>query len=63
MISYVAVEKIKQLPERVYCFPLAFHGNAVYSGGKECVIQWNVVTNAVARLTGHSGLIFMLFFP
>ena len=53
MMSYDTVEMIKQFPEGVDCESLAFHGDVVYIGSYECVIQWNVVTDAVVRLEGY----------
>ena len=50
------VEMIKQFPERVENSSLSFQGDVVYIGVMECVIQWNVVTDAVVRLEGYSGL-------
>ncbi len=57
MMSYGAVEMIKQFPDDVDCSSLSFHGDVVYIGSWRCVIQWNVVTNTIVRLEGHPGLI------
>ena len=53
MMSYDTVEMIKQFPEGVDCESLAFHGDVVYIGSRGRIIQWNVVTDAVARLKGY----------
>ncbi len=57
MMSFGAVGMIKQFPERVNCFSLSFHGDVVFIGSYECVIQWNVITDTVARLEGYPSLI------
>ena len=56
LTSYVTVEMIKQFPENDTCCSLSFHGDVVYIGSRRCVIQWNVVTDAVVRLKGYPGL-------
>ncbi len=57
------VEMIKQFPEDVICRSLSIHGDVVFIGGIECIIQWNVVTDAVVRLEAYSdGLILLRFF-
>ena len=64
MMVYDAVEMIKQFPERAYCYSLSFHGDVVYIESYRCVIQWNVVTDAVARLEGypaHSLILLLLY--
>jgi hypothetical protein len=47
---------IKQFPAIVVCISLTFRGDVVYIGSDACVIQWNVVTDAVVRLVGYAGL-------
>ncbi len=60
MMSFDIVAMVKQFPiESVICCSLAFHGDVVYIGSDECIIQWNVVTDAVVRLKGHPGLILL----
>ncbi len=60
MMSYGAV-MIKQFPEDLSSCFLAFHGDVVYIGSLKCVIQWNVVTDAVVRLEGYPGLSLIHF--
>ena len=50
MMRYNAVEMIKQFPERVDCRSLAFHGDVIYIGSINSIIQWSVGTDAVVRL-------------
>ena len=54
--SYGTVEMVKQFPAIVVCISLTFRGDVVYIGSDACVIQWNVVTDAVVRLVGYAGL-------
>ena len=50
---------IKQFPnDDTFCLSLSVHGDAVYIGSDFCVIQWNVVTDAVVKLEGYSCLFF-----
>jgi hypothetical protein len=58
MSSFCAVEMIKQFPENAHCSSLSFHGDVVYIGLDLCVIQWNIVTDAVVRLDGSNGLLY-----
>ncbi len=52
------VEMIKQFADDdVSCHSLSFHGDGVYFGSYCCVIQWNVVTDAVLMLEGYPGLL------
>ncbi len=54
MMSYDTAEVIKQFPdEEVVCTSLSFHGDAVYIGGRGCVVQWTVITHAINRLLGY----------
>jgi hypothetical protein len=63
-MSSVTVEMIKQFPEDVGCDSLAVHGDVVYIGSVNCVIQWNVAAETVVRLEGYpNGLILQQFFP
>ena len=59
MMSYDTVAMIKQSPEGFRCFSLLFYGDVVYIGSSQCVIQWNVVTDAVVRFEGNLGLNFL----
>ncbi len=61
MMSSDTVEMINQFPEHVSCFSLSFRGDVVYIDSDRCVIQWNVVTNAVVRIVGYSSLIYFPF--
>ena len=57
MMSCDTVEMINQLnAPGVYCYALSFHGDVVYIGSDECVIQWNVVTDTVTGLERSPGL-------
>jgi hypothetical protein len=56
-MSHDTVEMIKQFPEYVNCRSLLFHGDVAHIGSGRCVIEWNVVTNAVVRLEEYPGLI------
>ncbi len=47
------VEMIKQFPENVPCWSLAFHSDVVYIGSTGAVIKWNVVSDKVLRLQGY----------
>jgi hypothetical protein len=51
------VKMIKQFLKRISCYSLSFHGDVFYIGSDECFIKWNVVTDAVVRLDGFTGLI------
>ncbi len=59
------VEMIKQFTdERVEYYAFSFHGDVVYVGINACVIQWNMVTDAVGRFGGYpSGLISQYLCP
>ncbi len=57
MMGCDTVEMFKQCPEYAGCSALSFQGDAVYIGSKGDLVQWNVVTDAVVRLKGYSGLI------
>jgi hypothetical protein len=54
MMSSDTVEMIKHFRgEGVVCYSLSFHGDTVYIGGNDGAIQWNVDTDAVAKLLGY----------
>ncbi len=62
-MSYDTVAMIKQLPDKdVYCASLSFHGDVVYIGSFECIIQWNVGTDIVVSLKGYPRLILFRFY-
>jgi hypothetical protein len=59
MMSHLPVGMIKQLPEGAYCGSLSFHGDDIYIGSIDCVIQWNLVTDTALELEGYTGLILI----
>ncbi len=63
VMNHDTVAVIDQLPDKdIDCVSLSFYGDVVYVGSNRCVIQWNVVTDAVARLEGYpNGLNFSTF--
>ena len=51
------VEMIKQfLDESFGSVSLLFHGDVVYIGSYQRIIQWNLVTDSVVKLDGYSSL-------
>ncbi len=57
LMSFETVACIKQIPQRVFCNAFSFHGDVVYIASYRYVIQWNMVTDAIVKLVGYSGLL------
>jgi hypothetical protein len=60
MMSFDAVELLKECPEDVFGVSLAFHGDFVYIGCCNHVLQWNIVTDSIVRLDGFYGKVSKL---
>ncbi len=57
IMSYDTVEMIKEFPQRIACRSLSAQGDVVYIASLNCIIQWNVVSDAAMSLDGYHGLI------
>jgi hypothetical protein len=56
IMSSHAVKMIKHFSGDGICRSLSFYGDVVYIENNECVVQWNVVTDAVVRLEEYDSL-------
>jgi hypothetical protein len=64
LMIFDTVQMIKKFPyEDLFCESLCFNGDVGYIECNTCIIQWNVITDAIAILDGYPGLILHLIFP